>query len=151
MGYFYPSRLTVQAQGPKTVAAACGNWLMSHLVTALAQWQLPLGSWSQLEGWALQGRAVCPSSGVLRGQDGETEVQRGKGSSKGWLGEEGQLEGRPPGVAVNSPSHHTSTWVGCVGGKYRGSQNELHTAPSLPSAHLPGQGRAVRNTASPKL
>ena len=94
MGYFYPSRLTVQAQGPKTVAAACGNWLMSHLVTALAQWQLPLGSWSQLEGWALQGRAVCPSSGVLRGQDGETEVQRGKGSSKGWLGEEGQLEGR---------------------------------------------------------
>lgn len=35
MGYFYLLCLTVQAQGPQTVAAACGNWLMSHPVTAL--------------------------------------------------------------------------------------------------------------------
>lgn len=60
MGYFYLLRLTVQAQGRQTVAAACGNWLMSHLVTALARWQLPLGCWSRLGGWALQGMAVCP-------------------------------------------------------------------------------------------
>lgn len=57
---FTSMRLTVQAQGRQTVAAACGNWLMSHLVTALARWQLPLGSWSRLGGWALQGMAVCP-------------------------------------------------------------------------------------------
>lgn len=34
-GYFYLLCLTLQAQGPRTVAAACGNWLMSHPVTAL--------------------------------------------------------------------------------------------------------------------
>jgi hypothetical protein len=49
MGYFYLLCLTVQTQGPKTVAAACGNWLVSHLATALLPWQLPPGSWSQLK------------------------------------------------------------------------------------------------------
>lgn len=60
MGYFYLLLLTVQAQGPKTVAAACGNWLMSHPVTALAWWRLPLDSWSS---WKKQG------GGVLAGQE----------------------------------------------------------------------------------
>lgn len=59
-GYFYLLGLTVQAQGRQTVAAACGNWLMSHLVTALARWQLAPGSRSRLEDWALQRRALCP-------------------------------------------------------------------------------------------
>lgn len=84
MSYFYFLCLTVQAQGLKTVAAACGNWLMSHPVTALAWWRLPLDSWSQLEeGWPLQGPRV------LRGEDGETEAQRGKRSPKGWAGGNG--------------------------------------------------------------
>lgn len=70
MGYFYLLSLTVQAQGLRAVAAAFGNWLMSHLVTALALWQLPFGSWSQLEGWPSRGlRAPLPE--VSRGEDGK--------------------------------------------------------------------------------
>lgn len=45
--------------GPKTVAAACGNWLMSHPVTAPALVAAASDSWSQLEGWPLRRRAVC--------------------------------------------------------------------------------------------
>lgn len=111
MGYFYLLSRTVQAQGPKAVAAAFGNWLMSHLVTALARWQLPLGSGSRLEGWPFRG-LCAPSPEVSRGENGKNEVQSGKRSSKGWLGEGCWLENRPQGVAVNSPSNHATTWVG---------------------------------------
>lgn len=48
MSYFYLLCLTVQAQGLQTAAAACGNWLMSHPVTALLSGGC-LDSWSQLE------------------------------------------------------------------------------------------------------
>lgn len=60
MGYFYLFSLTVQAQGPKAVAAVFGNWLMSHLVTALAQWQLPLAWLLVPAGRLTMQRAVCP-------------------------------------------------------------------------------------------
>lgn len=109
MGYFYPLRLTVQAQGSKTVAAACGNWLMSHPVTALARWRLPLDSWSQMEeGWPQQGRAVChPRLGRL-GETKGTPKLRDKRSPKG------RLEGSPLGVPVKCPSTPVFTWVGYV-------------------------------------
>lgn len=84
-GYFYLLSLTVQAQGPKAVAAAFGNWLMSHLVTALARRQLPLGSWSQLEGWPCRG--LCgPSPEVSRGEDGEMKFGEARGPQKGGWG-----------------------------------------------------------------
>lgn len=64
---------------------------------------------------------VPPSLGSSGSRMGK-QVQRGKRSSKGWLGEGCWLAGRSQGVAVNFPSNHTSTWVGFVGWKYRANQ-----------------------------
>lgn len=58
MGYFYFLHLTVQAQGPQTVAAACGNWLMSHLATALIPSDCPCSM-------AVAGGLLVPTGGRL--------------------------------------------------------------------------------------
>lgn len=81
MGYFYLSLLTVQAQGRQTVAVACGNWPMSHLVTALARWQLPLGSWSRL-GLVGKGR-VPPLLGCVGVRKGSLKLREARGPQKG--------------------------------------------------------------------
>lgn len=86
-GYFYLLRFTVQAQGPKTVAAACGNWLMSHPVTALALVAADSGLLVPAGRLALAGKGcVPPPPGVTGGKDWESEAQRGKRSPKGWAG-----------------------------------------------------------------
>lgn len=85
-GYFYLLRFTVQAQGPKTVAAACGNWLMSHPVTALALVAAASGLLVPAGRLALAEKGcVPPPPGVTGGKD--WEAQRGKRSPKGWAGE----------------------------------------------------------------
>ena len=69
-GYFYLLRFTVQAQGPKTVAAACGNWLMSHPVTALALVAADSGLLVPAGRLALAGKGcVPPPPGVTGGKD----------------------------------------------------------------------------------
>ena len=164
MGYFYLLRLTVQAQGSKTVAAACGNWLMSHPVTALARWRLSLDSWSQMEeGWPQQGRAVChPRLGRLGETMGTLKLRETRGLQRVGGGRGYRLEGSPLGGASQMPIHpkvhlgglrvtDVQAYLSQLLRAQGDSAPSFKPSPPHPWSTSPFQSKAVPNTDSPKL
>lgn len=133
--------LTVRARGPQTMAAACGNWLMSHPDVAGGK-----------AGRATESHGLFPLGDCRQGHDARAE--KGKGPPR----QAGQS-----GRGFPSPSTQTPTRTGpvqkeagvtclnfCLCRAWAPAMSFKHPLSTLGPA-APPWGKAVPTTNSPKL